>query len=248
MDALARLRSSPATTAIFLDFDGTLAPIVAAAEDARPLPGVPELLLQLDATFGVLAIVSGRPVAFLAEQLPAAVELHGLYGLEASVAGVPAQHPDALAWQSVVDDVVAAVRADGPAGLDVEPKGLSLTLHFRRHPDIAEAASAWATSAAERSGLELRTAKMSLELHPPLAVDKGTVVEARAAGMTAACYIGDDRGDLPAFAALDRLAAAGLAAVKVAVLTPDADPELLGQADEQVAGPAGAVAFLRDLL
>jgi len=248
VDALARLRSSPATTAIFLDFDGTLAPIVAAAEDARPLPGVPELLLQLDATFGVLAIVSGRPVAFLAAHLPAAVELHGLYGLEASVAGVPAQHPDARAWRAAVDEVISAARTNGPDGVDVEAKGLSLTLHYRRRPEIADAALAWATDAAERSGLELRTAKMSLELHPPVAVDKGTVVDARAEGMTAACYIGDDRGDLPAFAALDRLAAAGAHTVKVAVLTPDADPELLAQADEQVAGPAGAAAFLRDLL
>lgn len=248
MDALARLRSSPATTAIFLDFDGTLAPIVADAENARPLPGVPELLLRLEATFGVLAIVSGRPVAFLATHLPASLELHGLYGLEASVGGVPAQHPDALAWRTVVDEVVAGARTDGPMGVDVENKGLSLTLHFRRRPDLAETALAWATDAAERSGLELRTAKMSLELHPAVAVDKGTVVEARAAGMTAACYIGDDRGDLPAFAALDRLAAAGLAAVKVAVRTPDADPELLAEADEKVVGPVGAVAFLRGLV
>ncbi|MEO6318818.1 MAG: trehalose-phosphatase [Acidimicrobiales bacterium] len=248
MDALARLRSSPATTGIFLDFDGTLAPIVAAAEDARPLPGVGELLLQLDATFGVVAIVSGRPVAYLAAHLPTALEMHGLYGLETSLGGVPAQHTDALAWRAAVDAVVAAVRADGPDGIDIEPKGLSLTLHFRRHPEIADAALAWATAAADRSGLELRTAKMSLELHPPVAVDKGTVVEARAAGMTAACYIGDDRGDLPAFAALDRLAAAGVATVKVAVLTSDADPELLAQADEQVGGPSGALAFLRALV
>lgn len=248
MDALARLRRSPATTAIFLDFDGTLAPIVEPAEDARPLRGVPELLVYLDAAFGVLAIVSGRSVTYLAGHLPAALELHGLYGLEASVAGVHAHHPGAFAWRATVDDVEQAARTDGPGGVDVEHKGLSLTLHFRRHPEVADAVLAWATAAAQRSGLELRTAKMSLELHPPLAVDKGTVVEARAAGMTAACYIGDDRGDLPAFAALDRLAAAGLATVKVAVRTPDASPELLAQADERVDGPAGAVAFLRDLL
>lgn len=248
MDALAPLRSSPATTAIFLDFDGTLAPIVLAAEDARPLPGVPALLQQLHRAFGVVAIVSGRPVAFLVQHLPPELELHGLYGLEAVVGGEPTHHPEAFAWRAVVDEVASAAHAAGPPGVDVEHKGLSLTLHFRRRPEVADAARAWATDAAARSGLVLRPAKMSLELHPPVAVDKGTVVEAGAAGMTSACYVGDDEGDLPAFAALDRLAGRGLVTLKVAVRTPDASPELLAQADLHVDGPEGAVAFLRDLL
>jgi len=248
VEALARLRSSPAATAIFVDFDGTLAPIVVVADDARPLPGVPALLFELRAAFGVLALVSGRSVGFLAHHVPAEVELHGLYGLEARVDGVAMHHPEALAWRAVVDDVADAARTDGPAGVDVEHKGLSLTLHVRRRPELAAAALAWATAAAARSGLLLRPAKMSLELHPPVAVDKGTVVEARAAGMTAVCYVGDDHGDLPAFAALDRLAQAGVITVKVAVRTPDASPELMAGANVQVEGPAGAVAFLRALL
>ena len=166
MDALAPLRSSPATTAIFLDFDGTLAPIVPAAEDARPLPGVPALLQQLHRAFGVVAIVSGRPVAFLVQHLPPELELHGLYGLEAVVGGEPTHHPEAFAWRAVVDEVASAAHAAGPPGVDVEHKGLSLTLHFRRRPEVADAARAWATDVAARSGLVPRPAKMSLELHP----------------------------------------------------------------------------------
>ncbi len=250
MDALAALRTSPATTAIFLDFDGTLAPIVGRAEDARPLREVPSLLRRLRGAFGVVAIVSGRPVAYLAHHVPAEVEMHGIYGLESMVDGVLVHQPDALAWKTVIDEVAAAAAADagGLPGVDIEHKGLSLTLHFRRRPDAADPAQAWAIDAAERSGLHLRPAKMSLELHPPVAVDKGTVVEARAGGMTAACYVGDDAGDLPAFAALDRLAEHGVATVKVAVNTVEAAPELLAQADVHVDGPEGAVALLRSLL
>lgn len=248
VEARNGLRAAPATTSIFLDFDGTLAPIVPAAEDARPLPGVPALLLQLRRAFGLVAIVSGRPVSYLLQHLPPEVELHGLYGLETLVGGEPTHHPEALAWRGVVDEVASAAHAAGPPGVEVEHKGLSLTLHFRRQPGMADAARAWATDAAARSGLFLRPAKMSLELHPPVAVDKGTVVEARAVGMTSACYVGDDEGDLPAFAALDRLAGRGLVTVKVAVRTPDASPELLAQADVRVEGPEGAVAFLQDLL
>jgi trehalose 6-phosphate phosphatase len=60
-------------------------------------------------------------------------------------------------------------------------------------------------------------------------------------------YVGDDVGDLPAFDALDRLAERGTAAVKVAVRTPDASPELLAAADLLVDGPDGAVTLLATL-
>lgn len=248
MDALAPLRRDPSTTALFLDFDGTLSSIVDDAADARPLPGAPEVLVALRERYAVVAIVSGRPVAFLGAHLPAEVERHGLYGIEAVIDGEPVVQAGAASWRSVVDDVAAAALATGPAGLDVEHKGLSLTLHFRRQPELAEAARRWATEAARRSGLQLRQAKMSLELHPPVTVDKGTVVETRAAGMTAVAYVGDDEGDLPAFAALDRLAAGGVATVKVAVRTAETSPALLAQADLEVDGPDGALAALRSLL
>jgi trehalose 6-phosphate phosphatase len=248
VDALAALRTSPATAAIFLDFDGTLAAIVPAAEDARPLPEVPALLLQLQRTTGVVAVVSGRPLSFLAAHLPPEVELHGLYGLEARVGGETTHRPGALAWRPVVDEVVASARAAFPPDVDVEHKGLSLTVHFRRQPEMAGAIHTWATEAAEGSGLALRSAKMSVELHPPVAVDKGTVVEERASGLATACYIGDDDGDLPAFAALDRLAGRGLVTLKVAVRTPENSPTLLGGADLEVDGPEGAVQLLQTLL
>jgi trehalose 6-phosphate phosphatase len=247
VDALVALRRNPASTALFLDFDGTLAPIVAVASEARPLPGTTEVLLELADRYAVVAVVSGRPVAFLAEHLPAAVEWHGLYGLEAVIAGRPLAEPGSEVWRTVIDDVAESAERTGPRGLDVEHKGLSLTLHYRRQPELADLAYEWAAEAAARTGLHLRAAKMSLELHPPVAVDKGTVVMARAAGMSAAVYIGDDEGDLPAFAALDQLASAGVEAVKVAVLTPEVSPLLLAQADVRVDGPAGALDLLRQL-
>jgi trehalose 6-phosphate phosphatase len=248
VEPLAALRADPTRTAIFLDFDGTLAPIVAVAADARPVAGAMEALRALSGRYALVAVVSGRPVAFLDEHLPAGLERHGLYGLESVVAGEPVVHAGAMAWASVVDEVAEAARTTGPAGLDVEHKGYSLTLHYRRRPRLADAVQEWAEAASARSGLMVRAAKMSVELHPPVAVDKGTVVAARAAGMAAVAYVGDDEGDLPAFAALDALAETGVATVKVAVHTADASPRLLARSDVQVEGPEGSVALLRSLL
>ena len=89
----------------------------------------------------------------------------------------------------------------------VESKGLSLTLHYRGHPDLESQVRELAERQAARSGLSVRTARMSYELHPPIDADKGTALRDVTAGLEAVCFLGDDRGDLPAFVELERLAA-----------------------------------------
>jgi trehalose 6-phosphate phosphatase len=65
-------------------------------------------------------------------------------------------------------------------------------------------------------------------------------------GARSACFLGDDVGDLPAFAALDRLAAqVGTAVVKVAAADQESPPEVTESADLIVEGPPGALRLLR---
>jgi trehalose 6-phosphate phosphatase len=246
--ALAPLLARPGEAAVAVDFDGTLAPIVDDPAAARPAPGATDALAALTGTLGLVAVMSGRPVAFLRPLLPAGIVISGLYGLEIVRNGRISDHPEAADWRPLVDDVARASAADGPAGMDVEPKGLSLTLHYRRRPEIAADVLVWAEDQAARSGLEVRAAKMSVELHPPIATDKGTALEALVAGLGAVCYVGDDRGDLPAYDALDRLAATGgVDALRVAVASAEAPAELLARADLVVDGPPAVVDLLRRL-
>ena len=74
------------------------------------------------------------------------------------------------------------------------------------------------------------------------------VVEDLAMGCDAACFVGDDVGDIPAFDALDRLADKGLDVVKVGVVDEESAPEVLARAAVLVEGTAGAIAWLRSLL
>jgi trehalose 6-phosphate phosphatase len=248
VDALDALRRQPATAGVFVDFDGTLAPIVRDAKDARPLPGVADVLTHLHRHLGRVAVVSGRPVAYLVAHVPEEIELHGLYGLESRIDGERLEHAEASPWRDVVDAVAAdAVASIGEAGVDVEHKGLSLTVHFRRVPEAEDQAVTWARQAAVESQLHLRAAKRSLELHPPVTVDKGTVVVERSAGLRAVAYVGDDVGDLPAFEALDRLAEDGVDVVKVAVRTPDVSEALLARSHVHVDGPEGVLDLLRSI-
>jgi trehalose 6-phosphate phosphatase len=247
-ELLTRLRSDPEHAGIFTDFDGTLSPIVDEPDSARPLDGVPQLLEQLARRYAVVAVLSGRPVAFLQRWLPSVVLLSGLYGLEVARDGERDDHPSGGSWREVIDDVAIYLRATGPAGMRVESKGLSLTLHYREHPELADQVRALAERQAVRSGLSVRPARMSFELHPPIDADKGTAVRDVADGLAAVCFLGDDIGDLPAFAALQRLRDDGVAAVCIAVRSDESPPELLEAADIVVDGPEGARDLLQTLL
>lgn len=248
---LSALRADPAGTGVFSDFDGTLAPIVDDPAAAAPLPGVVDALAALASRYGVVGVVSGRPAAFLRDHLGVrpGLLLSGLYGLErVNDAGEVEAEPEAEAWKPVVEDVAEAADAGLPPGLSLERKGLAVVVHFRRDPALAAAAEEWAATQADARGLVVHPGRMSVELRPPLRFDKGSVVGAMAEGRRQACYLGDDTGDLSAFDALDRLAAAGATVVKVAVRSEEAPEELLARADLVVEGPEGSISVLRALL
>lgn len=245
--ARRRLGDDVVHTGVFTDFDGTLSAIVDDPAAAVAEPGAVAALEALVGRVGRVGVLSGRPVEFLRARLPSTLVLAGLYGLELLVDGLRHDHPSGGVWRGVVDDVASQAAARGPDGMRVEVKGLSLTLHYRGRPDIEPAVRAWAEQQAARSGLELRPARMSYELHPPIQVDKGTTLVELADGLSSVCFLGDDVGDLPAFDGLDRLAAAGVATLRVAVRSNEGSPDLLDRADVVVDGPAGAVALLEAL-
>jgi trehalose 6-phosphate phosphatase len=123
-----------------------------------------------------------------------------------------------------------------------------LTLHYRARPELEDAVRRWADAESRRSGLVSRPARMSVELHPPIAVDKGTALLQVAEGLSAVCFIGDDVGDLPAFDALDELEQQGVAVLRVAVGGSEAVPALVERADLVLDGPEGVKDLLERLL
>lgn len=245
--ALEPLVARPAQAGVFTDFDGTLSEIVDEPSAASPLDGVPQVLGDLAGRFGRVAVLSGRPVSFLMPLFPPAVLIAGLYGLERVEDGVKRDHPMGGAWREVVDDVASVSQARGPAGMRVESKGLSLTLHYRGRPELEPEVRAWAEHQAARSGLEVRSARMSIELHPPIPIDKGTALLDLAGGLEAVCYLGDDLGDLAAFDALDELAGQGVYALRVGVRSTEHTEALLERADLVVDGPLGSLELIEHL-
>jgi trehalose 6-phosphate phosphatase len=240
----------PQRAAILSDFDGTLAPIVDDPGAAVALAGTTEVLSRLAARFAVVGVISGRPVSYLLDRLAPVADrliLRGVYGLERADRGQVSEQEGLDGWRSALGQVADRAERDAPAGVGVERKGLAVTLHVRNAPAAAAWMERFAATVAADHGLATHAGRLSVEIRPPVDTDKGTVVEELAAGMEAVCFLGDDRGDLPAFAALADLRHAGATTLAVAVSSPEAPPELFDRADLVVDGPAEAQALLRQL-
>lgn len=158
--------------------------------------------------------------------------------------------PAVARWVEAVHRAADDAEAGLP-GLFVERKGeVAVGLHWRSRPDLEAAAVDLGRRLAGLHGLRLEPGRQTLELRPPLDVDKGTAVEELVATASAALFMGDDRGDLAAFETLTRLVDEGplVHAVRVAVRSAETPADLLERADVVVDGPRGALCLLDELV
>jgi trehalose 6-phosphate phosphatase len=242
---LGAFRDRLADAVVLLDFDGTLAPIVARPEDARPAARAAQVIAALVGRVAAVWIVTGRPSSVVRDLLGPieGVRIAGLYGFE----GLPPLAPDVLREVELV-----AAEFDGT---QVEDKGPSVAVHFRNagDPDATGASLRPRLEAiAVRHGLRVLPGKRVWELAPAAAGGKGEAVRSilEERRPSAALYAGDDVADLEAFEALDRYAEESDGSVlvrKVAVLGDETPVALREAADVVVEGPAGLVDTLHAL-
>lgn len=240
--------SDPGRCALFTDFDGTLSDIIDDPALVEPIAGAGEVLADLANLLGTVAVVSGRPVGFLERFFATPIQLSGLYGLENRTADRLLIDSAALEWLPVMSKTADEAREQFGTE-SVEDKRYSLTVHYRRSAQDADRIQAWATEVAARTGLDARGAKMSVELHPPVERSKGDAVSDMLVGMHAAIYIGDDVGDLPAFARLRDAVDSGELerAATVLVANHETVPEMHELATDVVDTPEAALEILKKL-
>lgn len=182
---LAAILQRPGAAMIALDFDGTLAPIVADPERARAHPGAVPVLAALAPKVAGVAVITGRPAEV-------AVRYGGFSGVAGLEHLVVLGHYGAERWDAVTDAVtappahpgVAAVRAELPPLLDgtnawVEEKGgQAVAVHTRRADDPQAAFEALREPLADlatRNGLIVEPGRLVLELRPR-GMDKGVAL------------------------------------------------------------------------
>lgn len=200
--------------AVFLDLDGTLAPIAPRPEDVGPDPRRTALIERLSQRLGGrLAVLSGRTLTdidrILEGRVAAVAAVHGLVwrGGDGRVA-----EPTPHAGLAVARETFARL-ADRDPGLLVEDKGLSVALHYRLAPRFRDLAILAAEGLSAETGLSFQPGHMVVELRTP-GPDKGDslrrfMAEAPFAGRRPV-FIGDDLTDEPAFRAAAALGGHGV--------------------------------------
>lgn len=200
--------------ALFLDLDGTLAPIAERPEDVRPDPRRTGLLERLSGELeGRLAVVSGRSLDdidhILEGRVTPVAAVHGLVRRDVNgVIGQAAPHPALAAAR----EAICAFAAQDP-NLIVEDKGLSLTLHYRLAPRFGQAARDLVDGLARETGLAYQPGDMVAELRTPGA-SKGDSIRAFMSEQPFAgampVFLGDDFTDEHGFFAVRALGGYGI--------------------------------------
>ncbi|MFI6325750.1 trehalose-phosphatase [Nonomuraea sp. NPDC050556] len=244
--------NDPAGAVIGLDFDGTLSPIVPDPASAKIHPAAPGVLAELGRSVGAVVIVTGRPAAQAIELGDGLADVPGLvvlghYGFERWENGRISAPPPPAGVPRAAAELPLLLGSLGLTDVAVEDKGRAVAVHTRRSADpdgALELLREPLEKLAAKHGLTTEPGRMVIELRPP-GMDKGQALSMFLAERAArsVMFVGDDLGDLPAFAAVR---ASGLPGVTVCSGSAEVTA-LAGQADLVVDGPDGVVELLQEL-
>ncbi len=184
---------------LVFDFDGTLAPIVERPADASMREST-RALLRVAALLYPCAVVSGRSRADLGPRLEGVPLLAfvGNHGAEAGFGPVDrGPRPAVEAWGERL-----AAALGGAPGIEIEDKGLSIAIHYRRAPDQEEAERRVRAAAEALEGVRVFGGHAVVNVAPSGAPGKGAAVAQLLAriGPRKVLYVGDDVTDEDAFA------------------------------------------------
>ncbi len=249
---LTVLRRAPAGLAT--DFDGTLSPIVWPPEVAAPLDGVADTLALLARRLSAVAILSGRSVGDLRTRIgaPGAL-LIGNHGAEwAGADGSSPGVPPGLRLRLFVAATILRLASRAIAGVQVEPKGWALAVHYRAasDPERTRRYLARIVQPLGRVGLAAHHGKSVVDLRPAGGATKGDALErlVRHDRLGGLVFFGDDITDIDGFVRLRAMRERGaIEGAGVAVLGGETPERVRAAADLALDGPEAVARCLAAL-
>jgi len=198
--------------ALFLDFDGTLSPIVRNPVRARLAPGMKPLLKHFaQHRRWCVVIVSGRELKFIQKKVDLKNVLYvGNHGYEIKIPKVKRWvHPGAKKTHPIIARLCRTLKNNLKhiPGVFIENKGWSGSVHIRRadprrEPDVKKIMAATIRSDLEKKRIKTTTGKKVFEIRPPGHWNKGQAVKyllKKFKGVEFPVYVGDDKTDEDAF-------------------------------------------------
>ncbi len=202
---------------LLLDYDGTLSPIKSRPDLAALPPDTGQFLREIQARQSItLGIVSGRGLSDVAGLvgIPGLIYA-GNHGLEIQGPNLDFVHPEAEVLKPELDTILATLqeRLSDYAGVLVEGKGLSLSVHYRLTPEelrpqVNAGFEAVVAEVKAAGRVRITRGKEVLEVRPNVAWDKGRAIARIASAFppgTLAIFFGDDVTDEDGFAAVHEL-------------------------------------------
>jgi trehalose 6-phosphate phosphatase len=258
-ELLRPVKADPARSAILLDVDGVLAPIVQHPDDAHMPETTRRPLIEVAKRYGVVACVSGRRASDARRIVSlGTIAYLGSHGSEVLHPGSiePEMDRELQAWSRRVQQFAQDSYDERLRRLRVrlEDKEAIAGLHWRGVPDEedAEAAVREVAAKAEEAGFTTHWGRKVLEIRPPVRIDKGAgiVKLLRDTDLAAAVYVGDDVTDIDAFHGLTELVELGRlgSAVRIGVHSDEGPSKLQEEADHMVDGTDGVRELLKALL
>lgn len=215
---------------IATDLDGTLAPIVEHASEAR-VPAATLAVLDRLATIARVAVITGRDLNTARRMVPCeGVIVVGSHGLEPSIESALLPGVDRLALGAALERVEQGVISAVPSAfLHVERKAISTAFHYRLTPELEPQLRR--ALAALPAGLRLREGRMVLEVLPDARGGKDLALRALATQfkVRSLLALGDDETDALMFRAALELAPSGIHVLLAGVSGGAETPPELGE-------------------
>jgi trehalose 6-phosphate synthase/phosphatase len=166
--------------ALFIDYDGTLTPIVDHPSRALLTDDMRSLLRSLSSRPDTdVTVVSGRALAGVRELVGVeGLTYAGNHGMEIVGPGLaPFEHEGLAEFDQKTRQLSHELDEVGVAGAWVETKGATLTFHYREVEESAhEGLAEEVRSRIQQAGFVARDVRCAVEARPPIAWDKGQAV------------------------------------------------------------------------
>ncbi len=201
------LRRSP--FGFITDVDGTISETAPTPQEAVVSPVCRQYLSTLCNQLALVAAISGRPAIEAKNMIKIDRMVYiGNHGLERWTEGHSELTKDVKVYSKVIKAVIEELTPLlSIKGIRIENKGISATIHYRLcpHQELAKRDILLALENSTRAkSLQITPGKMSINLLPPVAVNKGTAVLEliQEYSLQGGIYLGDETTDIDAFRAI----------------------------------------------